>query len=267
MDAIVGGNHIQLWCVQGEAIRDAVLQSQYLKLICTDEKNRLKNIIFSKHRDQFLITRVLVRTALSFNNPHIHPSQWEFATNKHGRPTVSYPVLSTKLFFSISHTNDFIVVAVSLDKEIGVDVECLRNMREYIDIAKEYFSAHEVEQLLSLPRNEQRARFFVLWTLKEAYVKARGKGLSLPLDEFEFSFPTPSLIKARLDSSGNENSEIWEFWTIQPKSQYFISLAKMNNDRDTFQNIFMYESTPLMSRVEVNYPIIMQSDPIDIVLV
>jgi 4'-phosphopantetheinyl transferase len=118
-----------------------------------------------------------------------------------------------------------VVLAVTRQTEVGVDVECITRDTMCADVAERYFSPREVEELCSLLRNERTQRFYDLWTLKEAYIKARGMGLSLPLDGFSFQFPAPDSIDIAFGPEIRDEAANWNFWLFRPGDQHHVALA------------------------------------------
>ncbi|MBR1742986.1 MAG: 4'-phosphopantetheinyl transferase superfamily protein [Lachnospiraceae bacterium] len=110
----------------------------------------------------------------------------EICYHENGKP---YLGNRNGVFFNLSHSGEYVICAVS-EKEVGCDVEKISEYRE--GVAKRFFSSSEYEMLLDLKTEQEKAEiFFRLWTLKESYIKAIGKGLSMPLDSFSFSFEAP----------------------------------------------------------------------------
>jgi 4'-phosphopantetheinyl transferase len=124
------------------------------------------------------------------------------------------------LRFNLSHSGDLALVAVSLGRDIGVDVERVRPDRDLERIATRFFSAAEVAALLALPRAERAGAFYRCWTRKEAYIKALGDGLAIPLDSFDVAFApgaTAALLASRLDSA---EARRWSMAALEPGPGY-----------------------------------------------
>ncbi|MCC7367464.1 MAG: 4'-phosphopantetheinyl transferase superfamily protein [Chloroflexi bacterium] len=176
-----------LWQTAPDAPAGADLLAAYDALLSPAERARNRRFVFERHRRQDLVTRALVRTVLSTYCPTVEPAAWEFAAGPFGRPFVAGPMAQTGLSFNLSHTDGMIVCLVAAEREIGVDVEDTARNSATVEIADRYFSSDEVHRLRRLPLAAQPSRFFDIWTLKEAYIKARGLGLHLPLDQFTLS--------------------------------------------------------------------------------
>ena len=185
--ALVRGHEVHLWHVWPDDLTDPALLTAYRALLSPDEIARNRRFVFPKGRHEHLVTRALVRTTLSAYRPAVDPRAWEFVANPYGRPEVARPTGQAAIRFNLSHTDGLIVCLLAADREIGVDVEdTTRANIGLVEIADRYFSPTEVAALGALPEAARPDRFFDYWTLKESYIKARGLGLQLPLDQFSF---------------------------------------------------------------------------------
>jgi 4'-phosphopantetheinyl transferase len=180
---------VHLWYVEPESVDDPALLDAYDALLAPSERERNRRFVFARHRHQDLLTRALVRTVLSTYHPAVDPRAWEFVTGSFGRPEIAAPPVEPTVRFNLSHTDGLIVCLVAGDREIGIDVEDTRRSGCTSEIADRYFSPAEVQELRSWPAERQLDRFFDYWTLKEAYIKARGLGLQLPLAQFTIELP------------------------------------------------------------------------------
>jgi 4'-phosphopantetheinyl transferase len=147
-----------------------------------DEIARAARYVVHPPRRRFRLCRRALRRCLG-TLTSVLPSAIRFTTEKFGKPILSDPV-GTGLVFNVSHTADDAVIAFAWDREIGVDIEAHEPRRNVHGLAERFFSSREHADLLRLPASEQPAGFYRLWTSKEAYLKALGLGLSLPLGAF-----------------------------------------------------------------------------------
>jgi 4'-phosphopantetheinyl transferase len=183
--ALTEDHEVHLWYVDPEQVADDQLLAAYRALLTPAELERTARFVFERGRREHLITRVLVRTTLSRYYPAVDPRSWQFNANPYGRPEIVAPATAPPLRFNVSHTERLIVCLVAAGREIGVDVEDI-GRHAPLDVADRYFSPHEAAELFSRPAAARPDRFFDYWTLKESYIKARGLGLQLPLDQFSF---------------------------------------------------------------------------------
>jgi 4'-phosphopantetheinyl transferase len=155
-------------------------------LMSSEESARQMRLRYPHLRRAFTVTRALVRLTLS-QYADVDPAQWQFDRAEHGKPRLAARH-GEDLSFSISHTSSVVAVLVVRGAEVGVDVERIDRDFRVESIAQRFFSPAEREALLALEEHRRARRFFQLWTAKEAYLKARGLGLLLPLDGFSISF-------------------------------------------------------------------------------
>lgn len=183
-DLSPGDCHI--WLCRPEEIQDPGLLARYHELMSPEEAKRQARFHFERHRHQFLVARALIRTSLSHYAAPL-PHEWLFVANEYGRPNIDPAMkLARDLRFNLSHTDGLIACAVTLNGDVGVDVENLERGGDLVGIADRYFSGSEVSDLMALPAHQQEDAFFDYWTLKESYIKARGMGLAIPLRDFSF---------------------------------------------------------------------------------
>jgi 4'-phosphopantetheinyl transferase len=187
LDALERRHEAHLWYVRPDEAVDERRLAPLYDLLSPAELERNGRFVFANGRREHLLTRALVRTTLSAYRPDVDPRAWQFIANPFGRPEIAAPTTVPRLCFNVSHTDGLIVCLVAVEREIGVDVEdTARAHLGTVEIADRFFSPAEVAELRSLPAWAQPDRFFDYWTLKEAYIKARGLGLHLPLDQFSF---------------------------------------------------------------------------------
>lgn len=214
---------IQLWFLSYSNVSAKILAHCYA-VLNAEEKQQYKQYKLAKVATQYLLTRFLLRTLLSKYMVEVEPIAWEFNKNQYGKPYIAYPQLKDNLFFNISHTSGAIVIAIGRYPDIGVDIELLRTKVNALEIAENVFSPVELQYLQRLPLAKQQESFFDFWTFKEAYIKALGKGLALPMDQFSFSFSadkTKIEVVEQLATQANN----WRFWGLTFKDNYKIALA------------------------------------------
>jgi len=153
-----------------------------------EERARMARFLFDRDRRSYVISHGLLRIILS-TYVAVEPSVWRYRYNDYGKPEIAEPAEHGTLRFNLSHTRGAMLCGVTRDGELGVDVEATARDTSCAELADRYFSPSEVADLRSLPIDGRRDRFFRLWTLKEAYIKARGMGLAIPLDQFSYTFP------------------------------------------------------------------------------
>jgi 4'-phosphopantetheinyl transferase len=177
-------DEVQLWRVDLEAIGED--ESRWRQLLSSDELARAMRFHFSRDRQRFVAARAWLRTILA-SYLATDPSGLRFCYSKKEKPFLGPPHADTGITFNLSHSGGIALFAFARQREIGVDVEQLRPDSDLEAIARRFFSAREQSQLAALPAEEKVNAFFRCWTRKEAYIKATGDGLSLPLSQFDVS--------------------------------------------------------------------------------
>lgn len=200
-------------------------QVGYLRhLLAPDELSRADSFYFPKDRDHFVVGRGVLRAILG-RYLGMNPRDLHFSYSSYGKPSLTRECGGRWLRFNISHSWQLALVAVARGREIGVDIERLRAHATTWDIAEHSFSPGEVAALHAVPPHRQTEAFFNCWTRKEAYIKARGEGLSLPLDKFDVAL-TPGE-PARLLSADGDTHEAsrWSIRELNPGDGYVAALA------------------------------------------
>ncbi len=216
---------VHVWLSDYAAIGDQRLHAAYRELLDPAERAQEPRFHFERDRQRYLVTRALIRTVLS-RYAAVAPKQWLFSVNAYGRPEpANEQATVTGLTFNVSHTHSLIVLAVTKGRAVGVDVENVSGREASIDVADRYFAPAEVAVLHAAPRQEQQRRFFEYWTFKESYIKARGMGLSLPLDKFAFHYPDDRCVEITIDGELNDDAARWQFWQFQPTEEYLVALC------------------------------------------
>ena len=215
---------VRLWFADVDAIADASLALAYRQLMAPDERVREARLRFQRDRDVFLMARALVRTTLS-RFASVAPEDWRFEFNHEGKPSVAACHGDARnLCFNVSHTRSLVVMALGRACTLGVDVE-MRSPQVDLDVAEHFFSERETAALRRLDASDRLERFVELWTLKESYVKARGMGLSMPLDGFSFDLDTPGRIGLSVESGGDDVAERWRFVQFEAGPEHRVALC------------------------------------------
>ena len=159
------------------------------KILNMEERQQALAFRFQRDRDLYMAAHLFLRRVLSRYAP-IPPDGWQFSRNAYGKPAIANSAYGW-LQFNLSHTHGLVACAVARDCAVGVDVEGIRNLSDLPGLCQYAFAPVEMADVLNAPsQQEQTERFFSYWTLKEAYIKARGLGLSLPLQQFAFQCTT-----------------------------------------------------------------------------
>lgn len=156
------------------------------RLLSEDELRRAESFHFPRDRSSFVVARGTLREILSLY-VGVPPGLLRFGYNAFGKPELIPAQGDTPVRFNLSHAGGLALYAVAAGREVGVDVEVVRGGVPCEELAASFFSKQEMAALLALPAGDRRRAFFECWARKEAYIKGRGEGLSLPLDSFDVS--------------------------------------------------------------------------------
>ena len=219
---IVDDQEVHVWRAQLDLPSSQV---QRLRGILTeDEVDRANRFSFEILRQRFIAARGTLRSILSRYIP-VSPGQLRFNYNQYGKPLLAAAFHSHLLHFNLSHSGSMALYAITRNMEIGVDVERVRSNFEYEEIAERFFSANEVAILRTIPAEQKLEAFYNCWTRKEAYIKAHGKGLSLPLDSFDVSFAPGEPPMLLTTSDEPQEGSHWTLVDLQPGPGYVGALA------------------------------------------
>lgn len=220
----LSSGEIHVWLSFYEEI-DLHLHAAYRKLLNPSEREQEPRFYFETDRRRYLVTRALLRTVLSRYAP-LEPTQWMFSTNEYGKPEIANAEIGKqRLAFNLSHTRSLIMLGITQGRSLGVDVENFQNRRAAMDVADHFFAPQEVAALAAEPAEKQQYRFFEYWTFKEAYIKARGMGLSLPLDKFSFHYPDDHSVEIKINPELGDDAARWQFWQFRPSPEYLAAIC------------------------------------------
>lgn len=239
-------DEVHLWLLDSAESPDDQVLDDYRGLLSDDERAREPGFHFAKDRLRYVLTRVLIRTTLSrYAAPA--PAAWHFRNNEYGRPEIvcTGEAGADSLRFNVSHTDGLIALAVTRRREVGVDTEQLRERGAVLPLAERFFSAEEASALRELPQEQQQQRFFEYWTLKEAYIKARGMGLSIPLEQFAFAIDASTALQLRIDTTLNDEPQRWRFWQFWAAPQYIAALCVEGHAREMLR-VHVRQVRPLL---------------------
>jgi 4'-phosphopantetheinyl transferase len=199
-------------------------QREYEALLDANERARVLRLRFAADRAQLIASHALLRSVLGVYM-QCAPATLRLEREERGKPFLA--VGESPPSFNLSHAGTHAVLAVTAcAAEIGVDTERHRSGRRFEALARRHFASVEVAQFAALPEAGRLACFYDLWTLKEAYVKARGMGLALPLDGFWF---LPGSDDGRLEFAARTDVDVaparWSFWSYREPAGYSIALA------------------------------------------
>ncbi|MBI5507951.1 MAG: 4'-phosphopantetheinyl transferase superfamily protein [Deltaproteobacteria bacterium] len=200
------------------------LEQRLVRLLSPDEADQRQRFATERLANEYLATRALCRLTLS-RYADVAPNGWRFKRNRYGRPEIESPPGIPPLRFNLSNTHGLVACLVTLAVDAGIDVEDMERRHAPLGTATELFSADEAAALASLPADQQRTRFFEYWTLKESYIKARGLGLSLPLQQFTLHLGDAQPIRISFAPGINDSPSEWQFGLYRPSARHVMAVA------------------------------------------
>lgn len=207
-----------------EIILTAFSRDELLAFLGDEERVRHARFRFESDRDIYLVAHALTRRMLG-RVIGVPSGALEFAAGEHGRPELVAPEAARGFRFNLSHTHGLVACSVTRGADIGVDVEYAERRVDILGVARQVFSPVEVAGLATLSGTEQRERFFELWTLKEAYIKAIGKGLSAPLRSITFDPAQPDPVPVTFGPDVADDSGRWCLRRFRVGSEHRLALA------------------------------------------
>src|SRR5262245_1617325 len=175
-------NEVHVWSVQTNDKSSS--PDDFKDLLSSVEQDRASKFRFETDRRRYTISHAALRSILS-NYVNDSARALQFAEGPYGKPKLAPNHAMERVEFNLSHSHDLALVAVAQGREIGVDIEWVREAFAFDEVAQRFFTAKEVSAIRGLPFHLQREAFYKCWTSKEAFLKAKGTGLSGRLDEVE----------------------------------------------------------------------------------
>lgn len=215
---------VHVWFASPLEIVERSLLEKYRRLLTNDERAQEKRFHFARDQHTYLVTRALVRTVLS-KYVAVAPDQWRFLRDAYGRPRIANFTHNRNMTFNVTHTGGLIGLAVVGEAALGIDAEDMRGNPIQMDVADRFFTKTELQQMRCLESHEQEERFYAVWTLKEAYIKARGLGLSIPLDSFSFDFSRSGIARMEMSEMLEDTASRWQFWQWRPTSHHVAAIC------------------------------------------
>lgn len=217
---------LDLWLqpVTSASVQWAEAQAEVLD---SEEAQRWKRYHRQESQDLFLVAHVATRFALS-NDDGADPAAWVFERGENGRPELSGG--PDGLRFNISHTEGMVAVLVHGEADAGVDVESPWRSTNIESVSRRVFTDDERSAMLALPEAEQAGRFYQLWTLKESFIKAKGKGFAMPLSKFGFAIGHDGSIGFSCDPSLDPDASKWSYSTTWSETGHVVSVCTHGAD-------------------------------------
>src|SRR5262245_12535810 len=219
---VLSNDEVDVWRLSLDPLDSLV--SAFRARLSAEENDRAEKFKFQRDRKRYILTHGLLRVILSLY-ADVAPEELKFTENRYGKPELVHPA-GLNLTFNLSHSQEKALIGIARGRQIGVDIEYVKKDFEWQEIVERFFSSREVQMINALPKDIQRRAFFTCWTRKEAYVKATGRGLSLPLKEFDVS-PVPGATMLLLSSPEKMR---WSMKEVDVVDSYVATVAVEGRD-------------------------------------
>ena len=218
----LGSNQIHVWCARLDDFHRELPRFQ--AMLSSVERMKSERFRFPKDHDSYVIRHGLLRMILG-RYLEKFPSEIEFCYGQFGKPQIKEDPVRSPLHFNDSHSGDLVLYAVTRACPIGVDVEQLRAVPYFEEIASRFFSPREAEMLMALPTECRMEGFFACWTRKEAFLKATGEGISERLAKVEVTLAPWEEAKFLRIAEGPQAQAEWQLRSFSPATEYLAAVA------------------------------------------
>jgi len=217
-----------VWVIRPETVRDITTIDAAMSMLSKQERAQCQRFRFAEDRHHYLVSHALVRYLLS-KYLDLPPDEWLFEKSEKGKPEIANTDVPP-IRFNLSHTNGLAACIVTASCDCGIDVERIYSRHNPIGVAKRMFSDAEYKYMLELHGREQLEFFFSRWTLREAYVKARGIGISFPTRKLNFNIVSPSEINIEFQQEIQDKSEDWQLELLPLTTEHATAVAIRRDD-------------------------------------
>lgn len=216
---VLSSAEVHVWCASLDQPADI-----YASLLSAGELATAQRFHFEPERQRFMVARGCLRLLLG-RYLNIPPESLQFTVGAYGKPELSAGLSREALCFNLAHSGGLVLIAITQDHEIGVDLEQLHPIPDVQQLVEQFFSSLERTELAALPLSERLEAFFCGWTRKEAYLKGRGDGLHYPLDQFSVSMACGKPARLLNAKDGPQELSRWYLQTLLPSPGYVGALA------------------------------------------
>jgi len=220
----LASDEVHSWCASLDVSPETC--ARLYATLTPDERSRSAHFQFERDRQRFIAAHGVLRDLLG-RYLQTQPGRIRFVYNAFGKPEVS-PEFGNRLRFNLSHSGGLALIAIATASNVGVDVEYMQARSDYADVARHFFSTAEVDYLTALPSHLYAEAFFCCWTKKEAFLKACGEGLAIPLNSFSVPL-TANRAHTPVDlypvSKDMVPANRWSLYTLRPAPGYAGALV------------------------------------------
>ncbi|MDX1413468.1 MAG: 4'-phosphopantetheinyl transferase superfamily protein [Candidatus Promineifilaceae bacterium] len=217
-DIIIRPQEVHVWCTSLDT--EARTFEMLKGTLSNDERARGERFKFWHDQRRYISGRGILRLLVG-GYLHVDPKEIEFQYNEFGKPYLSF----TDFGFNLAHSREFALYAFCLSAEVGVDVEFIRPIEDAAGIAARFFTPAENERFQQTSFDKKPEVFMTIWTLKEAYIKAIGEGLSYPLTKFEVALPDADNPQLLANPHGQDLGSTWTLFSLKPDFDIVAAVA------------------------------------------
>jgi 4'-phosphopantetheinyl transferase len=233
----LASGEVHVYCASVDPMVGPDATAVGLELLDARERSRYARLVFQRDRRVFLAAHTLVRRSLS-SYAAVAPRAWTFAPDRDGKPQIAGPCGAPPLTWNLSHTAGFVACIVALDRAVGIDAESLERPLDVLSFADACLAPGELAALRSQPPQARVRRFLELWTLKEAYLKARGVGLSVPTRFVAFDLEAGRPVRAVLDPRAGDVAARWRFLQLRTASHVLAAAVERCGPDDSQVRVY-----------------------------
>ena len=226
---LINSNEVHVWRISLDV--STVEFESLLKFLSIDELTRAGRFHFERDQKRFIVARGILRKILG-NYLGENPTDIRFEYTSFGKPTLAPGSGNDNFCFNLSHSYTCALYAITRGKKIGIDIERICNDVALGQIAQKFFSQNEISLLEKINKNKRPELFFQYWTRKEAFVKARGEGISFPMEQCDVSLIKGSLLSPIILLGENKESSCWYVRDLFPGHGYTAAIAVEGCDWD-----------------------------------
>jgi 4'-phosphopantetheinyl transferase len=216
IDLTLSDSAVDIWLISLTQPGDSY--ASLADLLSSPEQERAARFKFDTHRRRFVAAHAALRSILSQYLKRA-PESLQFVSSANGKPSLAAALAGSGMQFNLSHSFEMALLGVTHRREIGVDIELIKEDYTFDEVAARFFTAKELAAFRALPVRLQRRAFFKCWTSKEAFLKAKGTGLSGQLDEVEITLADDQLVRIIASVPG------WGLTELNPGNNYEAALV------------------------------------------